>query len=100
LGTPEGIFKAAPDGSWRLLSSGLPAISAVAAACDGSRLVAAMSNGGVYVSDDVGDSWQRIDAQQEQGVATAILPDGAKSFFLASEAEGLLAYVSSETKKR
>ncbi len=100
LGTHEGIFKAASGGPWRLLSSGLPAIPAVAAACAGSRLLAAMSNGGVYLSEDLGDSWQRIDTQQEQGTVTKILLSAANGFLVASAAEGLLAYSGSETKKQ
>lgn len=96
-GTREGIFKVDVNSSWRLLGGGLPAIPATAAACIGSRLVATMSNGGVYLSGDLGESWQRVDSDQEKSFVAIILTDGAKGFQLASESEGILSW--SELRK-
>jgi photosystem II stability/assembly factor-like uncharacterized protein len=92
LGAENGVFAAAPDGSWRLLANGLPAIASTPLAVSGSVWLLAMSNAGVYQSADFGKSWQRIDSDAEQGTVSHLFAIPGGGFYVASQSEGLLRW--------
>jgi photosystem II stability/assembly factor-like uncharacterized protein len=89
LGARDGVF-ARHEYAWGLLSRGLPSITALAAACAESHCLIAMSNGGLYESEDDLQTWRRIDSDGERGKVTGILAQGMATFLVASEQEGML----------
>ena len=90
LGTEHGVFIAPEGSSWRLLSSGLPAIASNPPAISGCALAIALSNGGIYHSSDLAKSWQRVDTDFERGSVTGVFANGKLGFVVASQSEGLL----------
>jgi len=92
LGTDHGVFRLLPDGSWQLLSNGLPAIPSLPPAFADSDWFIAMANGGLYHSFDSGSSWQRLDDDSVQGKIAALIAQNPASVVIASQSEGLLRY--------
>src|SRR5215472_5983780 len=82
--------------AWRLLSRGLPAIPSTAAACAESHCLVAMSNGGLYQSEESLAAWRRVDSDGERGKVSEILVDEKGGFLVGSEQEGMLRFVSRE----
>jgi len=95
LGTQGGVF-AREKNAWRLLSRGLPAIPSTAAACAESHCLVAMSNGGLYQSEESLAAWRRVDSDGERGKVSEILVDEKGGFLVGSEQEGMLRFVSRE----
>src|SRR5215470_8317637 len=95
LGTQGGIF-AREKNAWRLLSRGLPSIPSTAGACAESHCLVAMSNGGLYQSEESLETWRRVDSDGERGKVSEILVDENGGFLVASEQEGMLRFVSRE----
>ena len=89
LGSRDGVF-ARHGYAWGLLSQGLPSITSLAAACAESRCLIAMSNGGMYESEDDLQTWRRVDSDGERGKVNEILVQGMGTFLVASEQEGML----------
>jgi hypothetical protein len=92
VGTQRGVYLAGPDAPWQLLSNGLPAVASLPVGISGTHWLIAMSNGGSYQSVDFGKTWQRLDTDAEQGRPTAVVPATEKSFFVASQSEGILRH--------
>jgi photosystem II stability/assembly factor-like uncharacterized protein len=95
LGTPGGVFARERNG-WRLLARGLPSIASYAAACAESHCLIAMSNGGLYQSEESLQAFRRVDSDGERGRVNEILIEGKGSFLVGSEQEGMLRFVSGE----
>jgi photosystem II stability/assembly factor-like uncharacterized protein len=95
LGTLGGVF-AREKNAWRLLSKGLPSIPSTAAACAESHCLVAMSNGGLYRSEESLETWQRVDSDGERGKVSEILVEENGTFLVGSEQEGMLRFVSRE----
>jgi photosystem II stability/assembly factor-like uncharacterized protein len=100
LGTQRGVFVRGPEGDWRMLSNGLPAIASVAPAYSGTRCLMAMSNGGLYESSDGLNTWWRVDTDEERGRVNSVLAMGKEAFLIASEQEGILFGPSGEKGDR
>jgi len=96
LGTRRGVFAAGPEGDWRMLSNGLPAIGSVTPAFSGAICVIAMSNGGLYESSDGLNTWRRVDTDDDRGRASAVFPAGREEFLIVSEQEGVLLVAGGE----
>ena len=91
LGTNEGVFALrAPQGSWERLAGGLPAGRVEQWLRQPDIWAASEGDGGLYVSQDGGKSWKRVDRDSERGTFTGLLamPDGA--LLTGSQSEGLL----------
>ena len=89
LGSRDGVF-AGQEYAWGLLSRGLPSIASLAAACAEPHCLIAMSNGGLYESEDGLETWRRVDSDGERGKVNEILVQGMGTFLVASEQEGML----------
>jgi photosystem II stability/assembly factor-like uncharacterized protein len=90
LGTQQGVFAAGPDGDWRALLNGLPAIASGVPAFSGAICLIAMSNSGLYESPDGLKTWARVDTDDDRGRASAVLATAREAFVIASEQEGIL----------
>jgi photosystem II stability/assembly factor-like uncharacterized protein len=91
LGTDEGIFSLRlAGGSWQRLAGGLPAGRVEQWLREPGTWAASEGDGGLYVSQDAGNSWKRVDGDQERGTFTGLVatPDGA--LLAGSQSEGLL----------
>lgn len=91
VGTRAGIYRLSGDASWQRLAGGLPAIGSKPIALSGPDLLVAASNGGIYRSDDWGNTWTRMDTWSEQGPVVAILSKLQGQFLVVSQSEGALA---------
>jgi photosystem II stability/assembly factor-like uncharacterized protein len=97
----SGIFKSTDGGtSWRPLTKGLPAsedglgrIGIAVAASEPSRIYASVEankNGGVYVSNDAGESWKLINSDHRIGgrgpgaMGIAVAPDNSDVLYVAN----------------
>jgi photosystem II stability/assembly factor-like uncharacterized protein len=91
LGTNEGVFSLrAPKNSWERLAGGLPAGRVEQWLRQPGIWAAGEGDGGLYVSQNGGKSWKRVDRDSERGTFTGLvaMPDGA--LLTGSQSEGLL----------
>ena len=62
-GTAKGLYRrAGVNGVWQLVQRGLPTGEPIAWCFDGGILVVAMRGGGLYVSRDSSQTWDRVDS--------------------------------------
>jgi photosystem II stability/assembly factor-like uncharacterized protein len=90
VGTERGVYVGEADGTWRLVSSGLPAIASGPPAFSGSWCLMGMANGGLYLSSDAMKTWKRIDSDAERSRAGGIFALGDGRFLVSSVEEGIL----------
>ncbi len=90
LGTNEGVFSLRPQGLWQRLVGGLPAGRVEQWLRQPGIWATSEGDGALYVSQDAGNSWKRVDRDSERGTFTGLvaLPDGA--LLAGSQSEGLL----------
>jgi len=101
IASGSGVFKSTDGGtSWHPLTSGLPSaadglgrIGIALAPSDSSRIYAsveAKKNGGVYVSNDAGESWKLVNADHRIGgsgpgaMGIAVAPDNPDVLYVAN----------------
>jgi len=101
IASGSGVFKSTDGGtSWHPLTSGLPSaadglgrIGIAVAPSDSSRIYAsveAKKNGGVYVSNDAGESWKLVNADHRIGgsgpgaMGIAVAPDNPDVLYVAN----------------
>ncbi|MGB2635180.1 MAG: hypothetical protein WAM58_14720 [Candidatus Acidiferrum sp.] len=91
LGTNEGVFSLrAPQGSWERLAGGLPAGRVEQWLRQPGIWAASEGDGGLYVSQDAGNSWQRVDRDAERGKFTGLVAMPGGELLAGSQSEGLL----------
>jgi photosystem II stability/assembly factor-like uncharacterized protein len=96
LGTHRGVFKRSLDASddWQLLQSGLPAAATNPPWFSTRQIVIPSKNGGLYLSRDNGNFWQRLDGSSETGIFTGIFNDSKGGLIVGSRNEGILHWTS------
>jgi photosystem II stability/assembly factor-like uncharacterized protein len=91
LGTNEGVFSLrTPQGSWERLAGGLPAGRLEQWVRQPGIWAASESDGGLYVSQDAGNSWKRVDRDSERGTFTGLVAMPDDALLAGSQSEGLL----------
>ena len=97
VGTTAGLYRCKEDrdgalGAWHLVQSGLPAAEPVSYFRGDGVLLVTMRGGGLYLSRDASQTWERLDtgAVSSQFTGVAFTPGGA--IIAASLTEGLLRY--------
>jgi photosystem II stability/assembly factor-like uncharacterized protein len=91
LGTSKGIFRRdASPSSWQKVEGGLPAgpVGTYLAASD--IWVVSEQGGGLYVSQDKGANWNRVDRDDERGRFTGLVATPTGGILAGSQSEGLL----------
>jgi hypothetical protein len=92
-GTTKGLYRRRADNpAWQLVQNGLPAGEPISCFIGDGVWVVAMQVGGLYVSRDASQTWERLDTGSVAGQFTgaSVTPDG--SIVAASLTEGLLRY--------
>ncbi|MGH6891589.1 MAG: WD40/YVTN/BNR-like repeat-containing protein, partial [Dongiaceae bacterium] len=89
-GTGRAVYVSQDGGKlWLQLGSGLPATPAKRVAADGGRVVAAMSTGGLFLSEDGGLSWDRVATTGDVRLFTGLAFTGQGDLIVASKEDGL-----------
>lgn len=92
LGTVHGVYwQPKGTGVWQHLAAGLPAAEMLPVEITGPFWLAAAKTGGLYLSQDAGSTWTRLDSSGEFSLFLATAPDGS-GFVAASRTEGLLRW--------
>ena len=99
VGTAHGVFRAPTTGGlpWQLLQSGLPAALSSPPGASSAAIAISVKAGGLYLTQDQGQNWQRLDSDAEAGIFTGIVADGQGGYFLGSRNEGVLHVTLSGT---
>jgi photosystem II stability/assembly factor-like uncharacterized protein len=90
LATDEGIFVSRENGAWQKITGGLPGGKVEQWLRFQGIWAVNERDGGLYVSQDDGNSWRRVDRDGERSRFTGLVatPDGA--LLAGSQSEGLL----------
>gem|GEM_PF-479580 len=89
--TTKGLYRrSAPSGAWQLVQNGLPAAEPVAYFFRGTLCLIALRSGGLYLSDDSAQTWERLDSGPLSGQFTGAAATANGTIVAASLAEGLL----------
>jgi photosystem II stability/assembly factor-like uncharacterized protein len=92
-GTARGLYRRdAENEVWRLVQRGLPAGEPIAHFFTDTFEMIAMRGGGLYVSRDSSQSWDRLDSGLPAGPFTGVVVDAQGGLVAASLTEGLLYY--------
>jgi photosystem II stability/assembly factor-like uncharacterized protein len=92
-GTAKGLYRRdAENGVWQLVQRGLPAGEPMAHFFSGKLQIIAMRGGGLYVSRDAAETWERLDSGEVMGQFTGAAIDTEGALVGASLTEGLLLY--------
>ena len=92
-GTTKGLYRRrGANAAWQLVQNGLPAGEPISCFFGDGVWVVAMQIGGLYVSRDASQTWERFDTGSVMGqfTGTAVTADG--NIVAASLTEGLLRY--------
>lgn len=90
-GTAKGLYRRSGGQSvWRLVQNGLPAGEPVAYFFSDGAWVLAMRTGGLYLSRDASQTWERLDAGATVGQFTGVAVVVGGKLVVASLTEGLL----------
>jgi len=92
MGTSEGLFALLPTGNnaWAKVRGGLPTGGVEHFSYDPQMWAASEHDGGVYISQDQGMSWKRVDEDAERGRFSGLVVKQGGTVLLGSESEGLL----------
>ncbi len=96
VGTAKGLYRGssdpAPHGGvrWQLVQSGLSAGEPVAYSFADGLWIVAMRGGGMYISRDASQTWERLDAGAFSAAFTGVALVGEDRLVAASLSEGLL----------
>ncbi|HZC65841.1 MAG TPA: hypothetical protein VE545_04665 [Candidatus Dormibacteraeota bacterium] len=92
-GTAKGLYRQIDgDTAWRLVQRGLPIGDPVSLFINDKALIIAMRGGGLYVSRDASETWDRLDSGEIAGEFTGVVMDPEGALIAASLTEGLLYY--------
>jgi len=90
-GTTQGLYRrSGADTGWQLVQNGLPASEPIAYFFADAACVVAMRGGGLYLSRDASQTWERLDAGAIAGPFTGIAVAAGGKLVVASLTEGLL----------
>jgi len=91
-GTSDGLYRQTGHATWQLVQNGLPAGEPVSYFFGDKLWLIATRAGGLYVSRDAAQTWERLDNDSVVGQFTGavVTPDG--HIVAASLTEGLLRY--------
>jgi photosystem II stability/assembly factor-like uncharacterized protein len=92
LATDQGVYTSRKNGDWQQITNGLPAGRVEQWRRSPGIWVVNERGGGLYLSQDDGGSWKRIDEDAERSRMTGFVatPDGG--ILAGSESEGLLHF--------
>jgi photosystem II stability/assembly factor-like uncharacterized protein len=91
LGTEQGVFvSVATEATWRKLEGGLPAGGVERWLRRPALWAVSERDGGLYVSQNSGGSWKRVDRDAERGRFTGLVETSAGAVLAGSQSEGLL----------
>lgn len=91
LGTNQGLFCSTDQGvTWSRQEEGLPAGQVEPWFRHDSLAVATLREGGIYLSQNAGASWTRVDRDAERGRASGIVEVRPGEWIVGSQSEGLL----------
>jgi photosystem II stability/assembly factor-like uncharacterized protein len=93
LGTTTGLYISADEGaSWTRQQSGLPA-GQIENWLRGPRLLAAsLREGGIFVSNDGGRSWRRINGERERGRFVGMVEAEPGVLAIGAQTEGVFRW--------
>ncbi len=92
-GTAKGLYRRTDvNGVWVLVQRGLPAGEPVAHFFTDKLQIIAIRGGGLYVSRDAAETWERLDSGEVMGQFTGAAMDTEGALIGASLTEGLLLY--------
>ena len=92
-GTAKGLYRrAGVNGVWQLVQRGLPTGEPIAWCFNDGALVVAMRGGGLYVSRDSSQTWDRVDSGELMGQFSGVAVNAQGALIAASLTEGLLYY--------
>ncbi len=91
LGTAQGLYQSNDGGArWEHREAGLPAGQLEDWLRTKDLMVAALRDGGMYVSRDAGKTWERVDQDAERGRFTGIVETQQGVLSVGSQSEGVL----------
>jgi photosystem II stability/assembly factor-like uncharacterized protein len=91
LGTSSGLFFSCDAGAhWQRMEGGLPAGEVERWLLYPGVWVLTERDGGIYLSQDKGSTWRRIDQDAERGRFTGLVATGSGAILAGSQSEGLL----------
>jgi photosystem II stability/assembly factor-like uncharacterized protein len=90
LGTNEGVFVSYEDAAWQRVEGGLPQGQAGTWLRDDAMWIVSERNGGIYLSQDQGKSWRRMDQDAERGRFTGLVGMHDGAILAGSQSEGFL----------
>lgn len=93
-GTTGGLYRQTGHDAWQLVQNGLPASEPVSYFFDDKSWVLATRAGGLYVSRDAAQTWERLDSGSVAGHFTGAVVTQDGHIIAASLTEGLLRYSS------
>jgi photosystem II stability/assembly factor-like uncharacterized protein len=89
-GTSQGLYRRTPsDGSWQLVQNGIPAGEPISCFFGGGLSLVALRGGGLYLSRDASQTWERLDAGPRAGQFTGSALNARGELVVASLTEGL-----------
>ena len=100
LGTSDGLYVSVGGSApWQRVQGGLPAGQIGEWLHGPGVLVVNERDGGIYVSEDNGDSWRRVDQQGETSRLTGMTQRESSGILLGSQSEGLLVLKLEEPRQ-
>ncbi len=90
LGTDEGLFISKEAGDWQKITGGLPPGQVGSWLRTPAFWAVSERDGGLYLSEDNGSSWKRVDQDAERGRFTGFVSMQDGGLLSGSQSEGLL----------
>jgi photosystem II stability/assembly factor-like uncharacterized protein len=91
MGTANGLYRRSSlQATWQLVQNGLPASEPLAYSFQNGVWVVAMRSGGLYLSRDASQTWERLETGPAAGPFTGVASTADGSLVAASLTEGLL----------